>query len=313
MTDETPEFDAQEQVEQTEAAVNAEQSPTASEQDIVTARERAAFETYVKSQGVAIPENFKDVGSWFDSLKNAQKAYTQSRQEIADLKKKYEKSGDNPNFKAPTEDPKPAAKEEEVIAVDKLQIPKQPEKTEEAPVEYAVTQDDWKAWTVEFATKGELSTETKEQIKQKTKLPDYVIDDYMTGQKAKLEVAYKKAADLIGGNDKLNKVFTWASKNLSQTEQDGINAALATPNWEIALLGLTTKYEKANGNTAKTNEPPATGKKVPVSATQVPATAYKTKREFQAERNNPRFMTDAKYRAAVEKRMLMTDFTKLTP
>jgi hypothetical protein len=313
MTDETPEFDAQEQVEQTEAAVNAEQSPTASEQDIVTARERAAFETYVKSQGVAIPENFKDVGSWFDSLKNAQKAYTQSRQEIADLKKKYEKSGDNPNFKAPTEDPKPAAKEEEVIAVDKLQIPKQPEKTEEAPVEYAVTQDDWKAWTVEFATKGELSTETKEQIKQKTKLPDYVIDDYMTGQKAKLEVAYKKAADLIGGNDKLNKVFTWASKNLSQTEQDGINAALATPNWEIALLGLTTKYEKANGNTAKTNEPPATGKKVPVSATQVPATAYKTKREFQVERNNPRFMTDAKYRAAVEKRMLMTDFTKLTP
>jgi len=313
MTDETPELDMQEQVEQTEAAVNAEQSPTASEQDIVTARERAAFETYVKSQGVAIPENFKDVGSWFDSLKNAQKAYTQSRQEIADLKKKYEKSSDNPNFKAPTEDPKPAAKEEEVIAVDKLQIPKQPEKTEQASVEYAVTQDDWKSWTVEFATKGELSAETKEHIKQKTKLPDYVIDDYMTGQKAKLEVAYKKAADLIGGNDKLNKVFTWASKNLSQTEQDGINAALATPNWEIALLGLTTKYEKANGNTAKTNEPPATGKKVPVSATQVPATAYKTKREFQVERNNPRFMTDPKYRAAVEKRMLMTDFTKLTP
>jgi hypothetical protein len=313
MTDETPELDMQEQVEQTEAAVNAEQSPTASEQDIVTARERAAFETYVKSQGVPVPENFKDVGSWFDSLKNAQKAYTQSRQEIADLKKKYEKSSDNPNFKAPTEDSKPAAKEEEVIAVDKLQIPKQPEKTEEAPAEYAVTQDDWKSWTVEFATKGELSAETKEQIKQKTKLPDYVIDDYMTGQKAKLEVAYKKAADLIGGNDKLNKVFTWASKNLSQTEQDGINAALATPNWEIALLGLTTKYEKANGNTAKTNEPPATGKKVPVSATQVPATAYKTKREFQVERNNPRFMTDPKYRAAVEKRMLMTDFTKLTP
>jgi len=313
MTDETPELDTQEQVEQTEAGVNAEQSPTASEQDIVTARERAAFETYVKSQGVAVPDNFKDIGSWFDSLKNAQKAYTQSRQEIADLKKKYEKSGDNPNFKAPTEDPKPTAKEEEVIATDKLQIPKQPEKTEEAPIEYAVTQDDWKSWTVEFATKGELSQETKEQIKQKTKLPDYVIDDYMTGQKAKLEVAYKKAADLIGGNDRLNKVFTWASKNLSQAEQDGINAALATPNWEIALLGLTTKFEKATGTSAKTNEPQQTGKKVPVSATQVPATAYKTKREFQAERNNPRFMTDPKYRAAVEKRMLMTDFTKLTP
>lgn len=313
MTDETPELDMQEQVDQTEAAVNAEQSPTASEQDIVTARERAAFETYVKSQGVAVPENFKDIGSWFDSLKNAQKAYTQSRQEISDLKKKYEKSGDNPNFKAPTEDPKPEAKQDEVIAIDKLQIPKQPEKKEEAPVDFVVTQDDWKSWTVEFATKGELSPETKEQIKQKTKLPDYVIDDYMTGQKAKLEVAYKKAADLIGGNDQLNKVFTWASKNLSQAEQDGINAALATPNWEIALLGLSTKYEKATGNSPKKAEPQQQGKKVPVSAAQVPASAYKTKREFQAERNNPRFSNDPKYRAAVEKRMLMTDFTKLAP
>jgi len=306
MTEETPEIELQEATESVDQPV--EQSPIATEQDIVTAKERQAFETYVKNQGVQVPENFKDAGAWFESLKNAQKEYTKSRQEIADLKKKYEKSGDNPAYK---EQPKAEApKEEEVLQVDKLQIPKQPEKTETTVTDTPVTPDDWKAWTVEFATKRALSEETKIAIMQKTKLPDYVIDEYMTGQKAKLEVAYKKAADTIGGQDKLNKVFTWASKNLSQGEQDSINSALATPNWEIALLGLTAKYEKATG-TVKTGEPSQTGKKVPVSATQVPATPYKTKREFQAERNNPKFNQDPKYRAAVERRMLMTDFSRL--
>jgi hypothetical protein len=281
-----------------------EQSP----EDIVSAKERQAFETYVNRQGVPVPENFKDAGSWFESLKNAQKEYTKSRQEIADLKKKYEMSTDNPAYKEPAQ--AAPVKEEEVLQVDKLQIPKQPEKTEEPAVTPTVTPDDWKTWTVEFATKGALSEETKIAIMQKTKLPDYVIDEYMTGQKAKLEVAYKKAADTIGGQDKLNKVFTWASKNLSQGEQESINQSLATPNWEIALLGLTAKYEKATG-TVKGGEPAQTGKRVPVSAAQVPATPYKTKKEFQAERNNPAFKTDPKYRAAVERRMSMTDFNRL--
>lgn len=303
MTEETPEMNLQEAPESVDLPV--EQSP----EDIVNAKERQAFETYVNRQGVPVPENFKDAGAWFESLKNAQKEYTKSRQEIADLKKKYEMSSENPAYKEPPKAEAP--KEEEVLQVDKLQIPKQPEKTEEPAVAPVVTPDDWKAWTVEFATKGALSEETKIAIMQKTKLPDYVIDEYMTGQKAKLEVAYKKAADTIGGQDKLNKVFTWASKNLSQGEQDSINSALATPNWEIALLGLTAKYEKATGNSAKTAEPAKTGKRVPVSAAQVPATPYKTKKEFQAERNNPAFKTDPKYRAAVERRMLMTDFNRL--
>lgn len=304
MTEETPDMGIQETTASESPMV--EQSPEAQ----IDARERKAFDTYVKDQGIAIPENFKDASAWFDSLKNAQKAYTQSRQELADLKKQYQKEDGNPVYKEPPE--VPPAKPEEVIPVDKLQIPKQPEKpAEPAPVEYAVTQEDWKTWTVEFATKGQLSDETMTMIRQKTKLPDFVIDDYMTGQKAKLEVAYKQAADTIGGQDKLNKVFTWASKNLSQAEQDSINSALATPNWEIALLGLTTKYEKATGNSPKVNEPTQSGRKVPMSATQVPATPYANKREFQAERNNPRFNADPKYRAAVEKRMLMTDFSRL--
>ena len=309
MTDETPEIETQEATES--VSQPAELSPTSTPEEAVYVKEKAAFETYVKNQGVAVPENFKDVASWFDSLKNAQKAYTQSRQEVADLKKKYEQSSDNPNYKAPVEEAKPT--EEKVLEIDKLQIPK----PEETPVETAVaaeaTEADWKAWTVEFATKNGLSEETLVAIKKKTKLPDYVIQEYMTGQKAKLEVAYKKAADTIGGQEQLNKVFTWASKSLSATEQESVNAALASPNWEIALLGLTAKYEKAMGKSSKTAEPTQSGKKVPVSAAQVPATAYKTKREFQKERNNPAFNNDPKYRSAVEKRMMMTDFSRLAP
>ena len=74
------------QVEQSSEPVTPEQANLA--------RERAAFETYVKDQGMPVPENFNDTGAWFDSLKEAQGQYTRARQEIADLKEQYAKTGE---------------------------------------------------------------------------------------------------------------------------------------------------------------------------------------------------------------------------
>lgn len=316
VNDETPEFayQAEEPVPQAQVDLAAsEQSLVSSPADAVNAKERIAFATYVKNQGDTIPPNFKDAGAWFDSLKNAQKEYTQSRQEIAALKTKYkEDGGANPSFAEapPAITPKV---ETPVVGKEELRIPDAPAITPTpTAVDSVVSQDDWKAWTVEYATKGTLSAETQELIKTKTKLPDFVINEYMAGQKAKIEVAYAKAAEVIGGKDKLTTLFTWASQNLSKPEQENMNASLASPNWEIALLGLNSKYDKMNPNN-KQGEPvvSATTAKVPVASTQVPNQPYRTKREFANERNNPRFQTDIKYRQAVEQRMMKTDFNKL--
>lgn len=314
--DETPEFDYQAEEPASQAQVdlkNSEQSLVSTEADATGARERIAFEAYVKNQGGQIPNNFKDAGAWFDSLKNAQKEYTQSRQEIAALKTKYQADGTgNPDFKeAPAITPK--VPEATVKIPEELRIPKaETPTTPPTPTEFSVSQDDWKAWTVEYATQGTLSEATQSLIKEKTKLPDYVINEYMTGQKAKIEMAYTKAATVIGGKDKLTQLFTWASKNLSQAEQDSMNVSLASSNWEIALLGLNSKYDRMNPNN-KQGEPKvqSTNNKPSVASTQVPDQPYRSKREFASERNNPRFANDPKFRAAVERRMIRTDFNKL--
>ena len=148
-------------------------------------------------------------------------------------------------------------------------------------------------------------------IQEKTKLPEFVVNEYMQGQKAKLEMAYAKASDLVGGRDELSKMFVWASKNLSQAEQNSINQNLASPAWDVALYGLQTKYAKAT-QTSKPAEPKPTARgQVNIASTQQGITAYQTKREFSAERNNPQFESNPRFRAYVEQRMMRTDFTRL--
>jgi hypothetical protein len=307
MNEETP-VSAEQSIETQTGAP--EQSLTSTPEDAILNREKAAFDAYVRNQGMSVPENFKDAGAWFESLKNAQKEYTKSRQEVADLKKKYEQ---NPSTANPVkEEPaKEVAKEPVPDLPEVLKIPenKEPEtpKVEAKPV----TEEDWKQWTVEFATKNDLSPETLDTIKQKTGLPDYVINEYMQGQKAKLEMAYSKASELVGGREELNKLFVWASKNLTKAEQASINNNLSSPAWDVALYGLQAKYAKAT-QTSKPNEPKPTAKgQVPIASTQQGLTNYTTKREFYAERNDPRFNTDPKFRQYVEQRMMRTDFTKL--
>jgi len=305
MNEETP--DMMEQSSET-PVISQEQSLTSTEEDAILSREKAAFDAYVRNQGMAVPENFKDAGAWFESLKTAQKEYTKSRQEVADLKKKYEQ---NPTTANPVKQDAAPTKEEIPVVPEVLKIPEKKVEEVKAETPAVATEDDWKQWTVEFATNNDLSPETLDTIKKKTNLPETVINEYMLGQKAKLEIAYSKAAELIGGKDQLAKMFDWASKNLTQAEQNAINQNLASPSWDVALYGLQAKFAKATG-TSKAAEPKQTARgQVPMASTQQGITAYQTKREFMFERNDRRFELNPKFREYVEQRMLRTDFTKL--
>ena len=308
MNEETPV--APEQSIETQAVAK-EQSLTSTPEDAILAREKVAFDAYVRNQGMQIPENFKDAGAWFESLKNAQKAYTQSRQEVADLKKKYEDPNvvGNPNYKPEAAPVAPKAEEIPNLP-EVLKIPEN--KPEPAPAAPApAPEEDWKQWTIEFATNNALSEQTVKTIQEKTKLPEFVVNEYMQGQKAKLEMAYTKASELVGGRDELNKMFVWASKNLTPAEQESINRNLSSPAWDVALYGLQTKYAKST-QTSKVAEPKPTAKgQVPFASTQQGITGYQTKREFYAERNNPMFESNPKFRDYVEQRMMLTDMTNL--
>jgi hypothetical protein len=273
--------------------------------DPVVAREAQAFETYVNANNVPVPGNFKSVGDWFNALKSAQGEYTKARQEISELKKKVmpepEKAPEQPKVEPPPTIP------------EELRIPEPPAEPTPQPVQNLLTQEEWAKYSTEFAVNGTLSDVSRSAIKEKLNVPDFVIDDFMQGQKARLQQAYSEAANKVGGKDTLARVFDWASKNLSKQEQATVNAALATSSWEVTLLGLKSKYETAQSAKVTSQEPPkSTTTKIGVASTNTTNTLpYGTKAEFYAERSDPRFKSDPKFRQTVELRMSRTNFNNL--
>jgi len=283
--------------------------PMATSDDMGELKERAAFETFVQNSGNKIPENFQDAGAWFDSLKEAQKQYTQGQQEIADLKREYsENNVSNPNYN-PTPETTQGTETEEGPNPE-LRI-SSPEESEIDPVLTGITEEDWQSWGLEVAVHGDISPETRDEIKQKGGFTDAIIDDFLDAQKAKMREAYGGAAKIVGGRDNLDHIFKWAANNLSYEEQVQINVGLAGPAYEVTLRGLNEMYSKAIGAEAKAKEPGTLPGRQPLSESQNGYVGYKTKREFYADRNNPRFKLDNSFRDAVQQRMLRTDYNTL--
>jgi len=269
-------------------------------------RESQAFETHVIQNQIAVPDNFKSVGDWFNALKSAQKEYTKARQEISDLKKQVPVSTPVAQ-EQPKESPVPLIPEE-------LRIPDRPPEQPAIQAQTdSLTKDEWNKYSTEFAVNGTLSQESREALKTKTKLPDYVIDDYLAGQKARLQQAYGSAAEIVGGKDQLARVFDWSSKNLSAEDQKSVNAALSAPSWEVALLGLNAKYQASLSKKPTAQEPVKTSSTQKVGATTATPTlsSYSSKAEFYKDRRDPRFASDPRFRQAVETRMSKTNFNSL--
>ena len=323
MTEETPDYRAEAPVESqtpgadapmtTEAMANLEEvkaDPNVDAGVKQQAHERAMFETYVKSQGQKIPENFADAGAWFDSLKGAQAKYTQTQQEIADLKRQYDMSNttNNPDYVAPTTEQPPAeapAPTEPVL--DELRIP---DPVTEAEPEAAtppvrVTDEDYNKWNVEVATTGSLSDESRTELKAKTGFTDAMIEDFMAAQKAKRQAAFNEAAAVVGSGEKLSKVLRWAANNFSGDQLADLQRGLAGSSSELTLRGLTSAYDAANAS----SEPARNVKTVtPATAQPQRLPGYKSMQEYGMDKANPRYARDEKFRMAVDQRAAFTDW-----
>ena len=288
-----------------------EQSLTSDPNKIQDIKERQAFETYVQSSGDSIPENFKDAGAWFDSLKEAQKQYTQSRQEISDLKAQYTEQGTiNPNY---TEQPAATpAPEPEPMLTDELRIPATPEPTQtEADSVKGVPEEEYTKWGVELATTGKLSPETRETVKSMTGFTEGMINDYEMAQHARLKNRFDEASQVVGGREQLDKMFKWATANMSDAERAAVNTGLSSPQYDITLRGLAAKYNEAV-TAPKAKEPTTTPRHLAsVPASEAGYIGYKTNREFKADRNNPKYRLEPKFRMAVEERMARTNWNTL--
>ena len=285
--------------------------PTKVDEDAQTAAERTAFKTFVNSSGEPVPENFKDADSWFSSLKEAQSNYTKGQQEIASLREQYATREEDPT---PVESEAPAAAVEPPITSDSPQLRIQEQVQEEASAIEAsnigVDQETYESWAMEMASTGVISNETRTEIQSKTGFSDKMIDDYVSGQKARLRENFVKASSVVGGQEQLQQIFDWAGKNLSPEDQQMINMGLASTSYEVTLRGLSSMYEQSV-TSAKASEPPKNQNLATVPASETGIRPYGSKSEFNQERNDPQFKRGNKFRQMVEARMAMTDWNNL--
>jgi len=276
--------------------------------------EKKAFKTYVESTGQPIPENFNDVDSWFSSLKEAQANYTRGQQEIADLKKQYSEQG-LPEANIDPETIVNAAPEIPDTTPNspqlRIQEPIQEESAAAEASNIGVDQETYDAWAMEMAATGEISTETRESIKTKTGFSEKMIDDYVTGQKARLRENFAKASNVVGGKERLQQIFDWASTSLSQDDQQMVNIGLASSSYEVTLRGLSSMYEQAV-TSQKQAEPAPSRNLASAPDSEVGIRPYSSKSEFSKERNNIKFQQDTMYREMVESRMSITDWNTIS-
>ena len=309
MTEEQINYQEQVQPTQAQAELNTlQQNPvTTSTEEMQSQNERVMFEKYVQDGGQAIPSNFKSAGDWFDSLKESQKQYTQGQQEIADLKRQYSTEGvTNPNYQ-PNANENVAAPT--VTGDEELRL--QPTYEEEIAPIPGLTPELWNSWSEELATRGEMSPQTMSHIQQVTHLPVPIINDYLSAQKSRMRESFTEASKIVGGKENLKQIFEWAETSLPAEEQDVINQGLAGASYEVTLRGLADMYNTRSAAAEREREPNMTPNLQQVAASDTGYQGYRTKREFTADRNNPRFRLEPAYRQAVEQRMARTDFNSL--
>jgi hypothetical protein len=104
------------------------------------------------------------------------------------LRQQYAETAGNPEEPEPVAET-PAAAVDPPLTSDSPQLRIQEQVKEDVAVEAAsigVDQETYEAWGMEMASTGQISSETRAEIQGKTGFSDKMIDDYVSGQKARL-------------------------------------------------------------------------------------------------------------------------------
>lgn len=261
--------------EQTETKIDENSTP-----EQVEAYEMKKAEEWAKANPSEIPAQFKgDPQKFLESYKSLRGELTRLQQAAKGKAPESAKA-------APAA---PAASTEPVAA---LQVPE--------PVEPDTTE--WAAVGAELMSKGDLTPESRQNLRKKFNLPDEVIDQYVTGFRAKQSETARVAAQAVGGEATLREIIDWSSKNLPDAERSMINAALNTPGWQTVLMGLKARMEADNPARKEPKNLPkdSLGRALPDTPR-----AFANPKEMSLAIRDPRYGVDPDYTALVQERIRM--------
>lgn len=156
----------------------------------------------------------------------------------------------------------------------------------------------------EFEANGELSPETRKSLNDKG-IDDAWIDSAIAGRRAEAKAAEDAFYELAGGKESWEAMSQWASQNMKESEITALNNALAGEDAfvkSLAMDKLKSAYERGN------NFPPQNQLKGNPGNQAPNVQGYQDHREMVAAMKDPRYNTDATYRAEVQRKAAKSNF-----
>ena len=161
----------------------------------------------------------------------------------------------------------------------------------------ALTMDDIRPFSEEFAEKGELGEESYQKLDE-LGFPRELVDNYIQGMAAYSQQQSTQMMAAVGGEESYNQMTDWASKNLSEAEINPYNAIMDSGDpsqIDIAVRGMHARF-KANdtepsliqGDTVNVNN------------------GFNSTAEVTAAINDPRYRKDPAYRKEVQQKIQMS-------
>lgn len=149
--------------------------------------------------------------------------------------------------------------------------------------------------SAEFAQGGELTEETIDSFTSKG-IPREFIDTYVAGARALQAELVREAQSLVGGEDNWNAMMGWA-KTLPDADVEAFNEAVTNPKTSaLAIQGLYSRYAAENGSEARSATAGA-------ERGALNGDVYASKAEMTSDMRDPRYKTDAAFRAGVEQKI----------
>jgi hypothetical protein len=153
---------------------------------------------------------------------------------------------------------------------------------------------DMQSLSAQYAEEGELSQDSYDKL-AKAGIPKEMVDSYIDGQTAKVEVMRTQAYSITEGAEGYKAMIEWAKVNGSPTDVQAYNAAINSPVAgvrELAVRDMWSKYGADTGNTGSL----ITGK----TNSKVSSGAYESRAQMMTDMADPKYKTDPAFRAKVE-------------
>ena len=145
----------------------------------------------------------------------------------------------------------------------------------------------------EYAEKGTLSENSYKEL-SKQGLNKQLVDGYIEGQKALSDNHTKAIQDTVGGKERYGELITWASKNLSETEQSTFNNLVEGGTLDEAKFAVSGLMMKAGMNFNSKQPELFEG-----TSDVTPNDAFGSVAQVTDAMNDPRYEKDPAYRKKV--------------